>query len=464
MSQGGETTEDDRDVVAARGRGATSPAATLTLSFEHGHPREVPPFRLDGVDAVTLGRTSRAHTACLALVGGERRLVLEIADRRMSLVHAHLRVTPEGWCIEDVGSKNGTRVNGVETARAILCPGDLVEVGRSFFVFGRDDGAGPLLSPSDVRPGLATSNAALSRDFARLVKVARSRVAVLLHGETGTGKELVAKAIHETSGRVGPFRAVNCGALPRTLLESELFGFRKGAFSGALQDRAGLVRSADKGTLFLDEIGDLALDAQVALLRVLQEGEVHPIGASSPIPVDVRVIAATHRDLPTLVRERRFREDLWARLNGFSLTLSPLRGRRDDLGALLEVLIRRHAPARAASITFSAPAVRALHAHRWPGNVRELEKTLETALVLATEDVIDLDHLPEPVRAGPPRFAAAESDVGGPAALKGLLEGLLDKHRGNVTTTAAEMRTSRMQVHRLCRRFAIDLNRYRSPR
>jgi transcriptional regulator with AAA-type ATPase domain len=459
-----ETTEDDHVViVAARPRELGSSAASVTLLFENGHPCSVPPFRLKDIDAVTLGRAAKSRTSRLMPAGGERRLVIEVTDKRISLVHAHLRVVGEGWCLEDVGSKNGTRVNGVEVSRAILRSGDLFELGHSFFAFRGDGGDDSLALPSDIPAGLATANAFLARQFERLVKVSRSHVAVLVQGETGTGKELVAKAIHQVSGRRGPLRAVNCGALPRSLLESELFGFRKGAFSGAGEDRIGLVRSADKGTLFLDEIGDLPLDAQAAILRVLQEGEIHPIGASNPIPVDVRVVAATHRDLATMVQRGRFREDLLARLNGFSLTLPPLRERREDLGALVEILIRRLAPERGGSIAFSPAAVRALHAYQWPGNIRELEKAMDAALVLSGGNVIDLEHLPEPVRLGPSKSAAIQAREGGaPGALKQALEDVLDRHRGNVTATAAEMRTSRMQVHRLCRRFGIDLRQYRS--
>ena len=286
---------------------------------------------------------------------------------------------------------------------------------------------------------------------------------MLVQGETGTGKELVAKAVHQLSGREGPLRAVNCGALPRSLLESELFGFRKGAFSGAGEDRLGLVRSADKGTLFLDEIGDLPLDGQAALLRVLQEGEVHPIGAAGPISVDVRFVAATHRDLARMGQQGQFREDLLARLNGFSVTLPPLRDRREDLGALVEHFVQRCAPARAVSMALAPAVVRVLNAHHWPGNVRELEKAVDTALLLTSNNVIELEHLPESVRAANATLTGARlAEGGGSDTVKRALEDLLDKHRGNVSAAAAAMRTSRMQVHRLCRRFGIDLRHYRS--
>jgi transcriptional regulator with AAA-type ATPase domain len=464
VSASPESTEDDRDRGAPPARPPRHSLTSLTLLFEDGRPRAVPPFRLDDVDAITLGRSSHSGAQLPPAPGAERRLALGIADRRMSQVHAHLRLTDGGWSLEDAGSKNGTRVNGIEVGQATLRSGDLVEVGRSFLLFRSDvDGfVGP--AAPDGLVGLATFNAPLARQFERLVRVSRSQVPILVQGDTGTGKELVTQAIHDLSDREGPLRAVNCGALPRSLLESELFGFRKGAFSGADQDRIGLVRSADKGTLFLDEIADLPLDGQAALLRVLQEGEIHPIGASGPISVDVRVVAATHRDLSRMVQQGEFREDLLARLNGFSVTLPPLRDRREDLGALVGLFGRRHAPGRADSIGFSPAAVRALHAHRWPQNIRELEKTVAAALALAQGDLIELEHLPEVIRAeGVKPVGARPVDGGEQEALRRALENLLDLNHGNVSATASAMRTSRMQVHRLCRRFGIDLRRYRPP-
>jgi transcriptional regulator with GAF, ATPase, and Fis domain len=318
-------------------------------------------------------------------------------------------------------------------------------------------------SPADAESSLATFNPDLARQFDRVARVSRSRVAVLVQGETGTGKELVAKAIHQLSGREGPFVVVNCGALPRSLLESELFGYRKGAFSGASQDRAGFVRAADGGTLFLDEIGDLPVDGQAVLLRVLQEGEVQPIGTSHPVRVDVRIVAATHRDLARMVEGGRFREDLLARLNGFSVTLPPLRERREDMGGLIEHLVRRHDPERASTIVFAPEVVRAFHGYRWPQNIRELEKAIASALLLAREDILDLDSFPAAIRDGDSTVTPASlvRDAE-PGALRIALEKLLEKHRGNVTAAATAMGTSRMQIHRLCRRFGIDLRQYRS--
>jgi transcriptional regulator with GAF, ATPase, and Fis domain len=294
-----------------------------------------------------------------------------------------------------------------------------------------------------------------------------------VHGDTGTGKELIARAVHELSGRPGRLQALNCGALPRTLLESELFGYRKGAFSGAGEDRPGLIRAADKGTLFLDEIGDLSLDGQAALLRVLQEGELVPIGAVKPIPVDVRIIAATHRDLTRMAERDAFRADLLARLAGFTVVLPPLRARREDLGALLRSALAQHAPSELASIELSPAAIRALHAHAWPGNIRELDKVVSAAVVLARGAVIDVPHIPAVLPGGRRDHAAPTSTErdrpddehpGAADARRDRLEHLLAQHRGNVNAVARELRTSRTQVHRLCRRFGVDPQLHRHAR
>jgi DNA-binding NtrC family response regulator len=463
VSTSRDSTEDARDGggldVVRRSHGS---AVSLVLIFERGAPRALPAFQLDDLDAVTLGRApadgaDRAHSE-----RGERRMVLQLADKRISQVHAHVRLTSEGWCLEDAGSKNGTRVNGFETARAILHHGDLIEVGLSFLLFTTEGRGEP--ARAGVPEGLATFNEPLARQLERLALIARAQSPVLVRGETGTGKELVARAIHQLSGRSGALRTVNCPALPRTLLESELFGYKKGSFSGAVQDRLGLVRSADQGTLFLDEIGDFPLEAQPALLRTLEQREVHPIGATAPVPVDFRVVAATHRDLLGMVQADRFRSDLFERLNGFSLTLPPLRERREDLGTLVSALVSRYKPAGAPPITLSPAAVRAIHAYPWPGNIRELAQAIGAALPLAGGDLIDLEHLPERVRGA--RWPVASADrrqEREPNAASGELEGLLVRHRGNVSAIAEEMRTSRMQVHRLCRRFGLDLQRFRSP-
>jgi transcriptional regulator with PAS, ATPase and Fis domain len=228
---------------------------------------------------------------------------------------------------------------------------------------------------------------------------------VLILGESGTGKELMARTLHRTSPRAdGPFVAVNCSAIPETLLENELFGHRKGAFTDAHQDRPGLFQTAEGGTIFLDEIGDMAPALQGKLLRVLQEKEVQPLGGMTPVPIDVRIVTATHRDLMGLVESDRFREDLMYRINVIEIHVPPLRERPDDLLPLVHHFLDKHGRLLGkCGSTVSNGALAALRRHRWPGNVRELENVIERALVLGDSNVVDLGDLPQRLRDQPSR-------------------------------------------------------------
>ncbi|HET9553951.1 MAG TPA: sigma-54 dependent transcriptional regulator [Anaeromyxobacteraceae bacterium] len=243
---------------------------------------------------------------------------------------------------------------------------------------------------------MVAESPAMRAVLASAAAMAASDAPIVLLGETGTGKEVLAHALHATSPRAGrPFVAVNCGALPAELMESELFGHLRGAFSGAVADKAGLFEEADGGTILLDEIGDLPLALQVKLLRVLQDGEVRRVGATRAAAVDVRVLAATHHELRALVEQGRFREDLYYRLQVFSLALPPLRARREDVMPLARQLLQLEGrPARA----FSREAEAALLRHPWPGNVRELSNAVRHGAALARGELVELDHLPEPVR------------------------------------------------------------------
>lgn len=241
---------------------------------------------------------------------------------------------------------------------------------------------------------------AAARKMADLVhRVAPMRTTVLLTGESGTGKELVARALHRHGDRESsPFLVVNCGALPESLMESELFGHERGAFTGAQRSHAGMFREADGGTLFLDEIGELPMALQVKLLRVLQERKVRPVGGTVEVPVDVRLIAATNRDIEEEVREGRFRQDLYYRLNVIRIEVPSLRERRDDISGLAKRFIARFSRELGKSVhSLEADAIRALEAYSFPGNVRELENMMERAVALATSSVIGLGDLPEEV-------------------------------------------------------------------
>ncbi|WP_246021528.1 sigma-54 interaction domain-containing protein [Alteraurantiacibacter aquimixticola] len=248
-------------------------------------------------------------------------------------------------------------------------------------------------------------------------RVAESDIPVLLEGPTGTGKEVLARFVHKASTRAaGPFIAVNCAAMPEAMLEAMLFGHRKGAFTGATEASEGFFRAADGGTLLLDELGEMPLGLQAKLLRALQEGEVVPLGQAQPVPVDVRVIACTNRDLPAEIAAGRFREDLYYRLNVFPLRLEALRERRGDIAPLAFAMVLRHASSRELLPWITEEALAKLEAHNWPGNVRELENVIRRALLMAgdapeiTAAHIMFDHAVRPV-------AAAASPAGSPAPL-----------------------------------------------
>jgi DNA-binding NtrC family response regulator len=438
------------------------PAPQLFVVLDCDHPSKVPSRHLlDGLDEVWFGRGDAQ------VLRAGRRLTLRTPDPRMSSEHGRLVREPGGWVLDDPKSKNGCVVNGHLTRRHVLEDGDVIELGHTFCLFRI---AAPASGPADATaddlqagtPELASFAGDLERAFLRIARIAATDVPVLVLGETGTGKEVIARAVHELSGRKGPFVAVNCGALPESLLEAELFGTRKGAFSGATADRPGLVKAADGGTLFLDEIAELRPQSQAAFLRVLQEREVVAIGDTRPQKIDVRFCAATHRHLDDMVESGAFRRDLYARLYGYVLELPPLRARREDLGLLMRRLLARLPGGDRAKLTPSA--VRLLFRHEWPRNVRELEKALASAVALAHDRPIAVEDLPEPVRRDPaPRAkdVVAAAPVVDDDALRTRLVSLLESHAGNVAAVARAMGKERMQIHRWARRFGIDLDAYR---
>jgi two-component system, NtrC family, response regulator AtoC len=297
--------------------------------------------------------------------------------------------------------------------------------------------------------GALVAESAGMKDILRSVqKVAPARTTVLITGESGTGKELIARALHEMSPRAErPFVAVNCGAIPENLIESELFGHAKGAFTGAAAAKRGLFEEADGGTLLLDEIGDLPTHLQASLLRVLQEGEVRRVGDPRTIRVDVRVLAATNRDLAQAVAAGTFREDLFYRLNVVGLRLPPLRERCDEIEALARTFLARHAARLGVpSKPLSAAALRLLLGWRWPGNVRELENALERALVLSEGEEIEPEALPEELRSAAAPGGAPPAPGDGDLSVKraqraleaDLIRKALERTAGN-RTRAAEL-------------------------
>jgi hypothetical protein len=419
------------------------------------------------LDEVRLGRGSSWYAERVT-EEGRRLLRVTTPDTYASRHHARLIRFKDRWVLEDAGSKNGVRINGGWAKRRWLEDGDLLQVGETFFLFR---GAMQVAQgdPLDVTVtaasgptlGLATVVPQLADNFARLGRVARSPLPVLLLGETGTGKEVLARAYHRLSNRSGPLVAVNCGALPPTLLESNLFGHLRGAFTGANEDRRGLFASAEGGTLFLDEVAELPLPSQVALLRALQQREVMPLGGTRALSVDVRIVAATNRDLAERVQAGDFRDDLLARLRGYQLELPPLRARREDLG-LIVAAMWEHSGENGRATRLSADAAQALLRHPWPHNARELEQALMAARSLAA-DVVELDDLPASLRSGAARSDdAAVAGEGMPRREQ--LCVLFGHHAGNVSRVARALGTSRAQVHRLCHRFGLDIRAFREAR
>lgn len=432
-------------------------AQYLVLALDCAQPL-TPPVRLRlDLPALSIGRGTRRQWR---RDSGTGLLRIDLPGSWVSASHARLAGADGQWTLEDAGSKNGTFLNGEKvTAPTPLGDGDVIEVGQTIAIYRALSHAGPArddVAMSSVHCFPATLHPPWAHTLATLLRVGRSTAPVLLLGDTGTGKELLARAVHVASGRDGPFVPVNCGAIVRTLVESELFGTRKGAFTGATEDRPGLVRSADRGTLFLDEIAELPEPSQVALLRVLQEREVMPVGATRALPVDLRVVAATHHDLAVRVAEGRFRADLHARLAGHVTHVPRLRERIEDMGLLVADLLQRLAGERAARITFARAAGRALFTHDWPYNVRELEQALNSALAISTSDEIALADLPVALSA-PPRPLATTTAADSSSEERERILAALEACAGNQTRAAKLLGISRatlvnkLAIHRLPR-------------
>ena len=300
--------------------------------------------------------------------------------------------------------------------------------------------------------------------YEQIAQVACTGATVLINGETGTGKELVARALHVNSPRAEkPFIKVNCAALPESLIETELFGHERGAFTDATAEKPGRFELAEEGTLFLDEIGELSLNAQVKLLRVLQEREFERVGGTETRKADVRVIAATNRDLEQEVGAARFRADLYYRLNMFTITTPPLRQRREDIAPLAEHFLRKHAQDRRHSPSrLTKSALKLLMAHDWPGNVRELENALERAVVVAGAALIHPHHLPSALQTLEPAEIGALSLLESVEAYeRSLICEALKTTRGNRNQASKRLRISERLLSYKVKKHAIDCNTFR---
>lgn len=320
----------------------------------------------------------------------------------------------------------------------------------------------PLPLPSCTLERLSGADPLMAYNAHCARRVMNKRVNILLTGETGTGKEVFTKAIHDASTRAGkPFVAVNCAAIPENLIESELFGYKYGAFTGARQEgRRGKILQANGGTLFLDEIGDMPLPLQTRLLRVLEEKEVLPLGSDTPVPVDVYLISATHRNLRERIATGAFREDLYYRLNGLELTLPTLRERSDRSLLICDLLA---AESDGASVCITEEAFAALDGYSWPGNIRQLRNVLRTAVALCEDQVIRIGDLPAEIAGSAPRGPARDATGGLAQAEREALLRELDRHGWNITNTAAHLGFSRNTLYRKMRKHGIQPREYPIP-
>ena len=439
----------------------------LVLIYCENHTAMQSAYRLAD-QATTLGRESDS--------------MIQIRDHSVSRYHAVIEARQGSWLIRDTGSTNGTFVDGARVSgEALLEHNAIIRVGDSLFKF-LERGAIPYmayridgsrqqhLSPIKRK----TKESALAGGFlidkviAAIESIAQSQLTVVVTGETGTGKELAAREIHRFSGRSGVFQAVNCAAIPDTLIESELFGFRRGAFTGADRDKTGLLKVADRGTLFLDEIGDMPTDVQVKLLRTIQFREVQPIGSTTTESIDVRVVCATHRDLNVEIDSGGFRRDLFARLNEFPIDLPPLRARKEDLFLLVRHFMAKYGR-QDATIPFSV--MLALAHYDWPFNVRELETAIKRLVALSTDPELEFNHLPEPIRDRLRTYGQSDPNpepVPKPkpqrseAPTLGEMVDLLERHRGNISAIGRELGKERIQVHRWLKRHGLNADDYRT--
>jgi len=411
---------------------------------------EVARFRLRvvaGPDAPR-GIDSEAAEVTVGTGAGQN---LRLTDRCVSRHHCAIRVGDQGLFVEDLGSTNGTYVGGHAVTSAVIAPGDTITIGETVLAVELlADTVSEPLSRADSFGRVLGHSVAMRRLFAILERVAPSDATILIEGETGTGKSALAEAVHGLSRRGGgPFVVVDCGAIPGALLEAELFGHERGAFTGAVEARVGLFESAQGGTVLLDEIGEMPLDLQPKLLRALERRVIRRVGSSREVPVDVRIIAATHRDLRREVNRGAFRSDLWYRLNTVRLVLPPLRERRDDIAMLVTHFYRD----LMGDPTTTPPGemVRTMMRGQWKGNVRELRSAVERALVGAPQIEDEPDETEIDLKMS---FRAAKNRATVSWEKRYLTE-LLAAHGNNVSRAARAAKMDRSHLSELIRRYGI---------
>ncbi len=401
---------------------------------------------------------------------------LVLTDPSVSGTHCEIVASEAGFLLRDLGSGIGTSVGGVRVREAWLEPGAALKLGDTLVRFEVGSGEVEIdLSRQEQFFELIGHSVRMREIFAVLEKVAAADLTVLIRGETGTGKELVARAIHRASKRAQrPLVVQDCSAIPANLIESTLFGHERGSFTGAADRRRGCFEHADGGTLFLDEIGELDVSLQPKLLRVLETHEVQRVGGSRTIPVDVRVVAATNKDLRQMVNEGSFREDLYYRLSVVHVDLPPLRERPEDIPALvqrfLEESAKRGAHPTGAGFKVTNDAMMKLQAYPWPGNVRELKNTIERAVSLADATELGVQDLLPASQKTPPIFlpgGTAEQFVENETPFKDAkqkvidafevqyIKALLDKHGDNISRSARAAGLTRYHLRELAKRYGL---------
>ena len=453
----------------------------VTTIFDGGRPT-VKQLRKSKLVIVSGPEAGREVELTKQAVSGGRSIIndIKLTDKAVSGTHFEIIGDDDGYRLVDLGSTNGTFVNELRIRDVWLRPGMTFRVGHTELRFQPlDDVVEIELSSSDRFGSVIGSSVKMREVFATLEKVAASDLTVMVSGETGTGKELVARGIHDNSLRRNKsFVVLDCGAIPKELIESTLFGHEKGAFTGAVGQHKGCFEQATGGTIFLDEIGELDIGLQPKLLRVLENRELKRVGGDRTIKIDVRVIAATNRDLRAMVNEGTFREDLYFRLSVIHVENPPLRERKEDIPQLVHHFLAEVARRRGMSMSFSVDAMSALMSHRWPGNVRELRNVVERAASLCDGPTIsraDLSLGRSSLAAGEASLASVSGESSGwdPALLEPgvtfkdakqkVLDGfehaylgrLLTRNKGNITRSAHEAGLTRYHLRELLKRHKL---------
>jgi len=404
---------------------------------------------------------------------------LVLSDKAISGSHFEIAADDGGYHLRDLDSTNGVYCGDLRVKDVYLKPGTAFRVGHTDLRFQRTDEIVEIaLSKRDSFEEVIGASVRMREIFATLEKVSPSDLTVLITGETGTGKEMIARGIHQTSTRANkPFVVLDCGAIPKDLIESTLFGHEKGSFTGAVGQHHGCFEQAHGGTIFLDEIGELDVNLQPKLLRVLENRELKRVGGDRLIKIDVRVVAATNRDLRQMVNQATFREDLYFRLSVIHVEMPPLRDRKDDIQALGEVFLKEIGNRRGMQMSFSQDALQMLLSHNWPGNVRELKNVIERAASLSENALVTRSDLMfnrdgQGSSSRPSAPAAADGAAFAPALAPGLdfkeakqkvvdafeaqyLKALLDRHEGNITRSAQEAGLTRYHLRELLKRHGL---------